>query len=166
MPVKIITQKRVKEALQYSPETGVFKWKIQTSVRISVGDDAGTKTRTGYIHIKLDGYIYAAHRLIWMYMYGFFPKNIDHIDHDRSNNRLPNLRDVTHIENMSNQKIRSTNTSGIMGVRWDENRNKWHTRIRAQGKNFHLGRFQDFFLACCARKSAELKYGFHPNHGS
>lgn len=119
-----LTQERLKEVLEYVPETGVFIWIKKTHHKVSkikVGQVAGTVTVQGYVHITIDGYIYRAHRLVWLYVYGCFPDTedkcfVDHIDQNRSNNRVANLRVVSGSENMRNQKMHSTNTSGFFGV--------------------------------------------------
>lgn len=91
--------------------------------------------------------------------------NIDHIDHDRSNNKKENLRTVTVKENNKNASIRSDNKSGICGVSFRKRRNKWVAQIRVSGKNKTLGWFSNIEDAKSARYRAEKEYGFHHNHG-
>jgi len=101
-----------------------------------------------------------------MYVHGSFPENqIDHINGDKSNNALCNIRKATSSENSKNVPVSKRNKLGIMGIRWDERRNYWQARITSNGVELHLGTTKCFFSACCMRKSAELKYGFHFNHG-
>lgn len=130
---------------------------------------AGTKIKTGYISIGIiiNGitYRYLAHRLIFTINHGYTPNQVDHINGCTSDSRIENLRDVTNSINGKNCKINSNNTSGLLGVTWDKSRGKWHAQIMVNFKNNNLGRYIDFFEACCARKSAERKYGFHINHG-
>ena len=90
---------------------------------------------------------------------------IDHIDGCRKNNRISNLRDVRHQDNGKNTKLPSTNTSGRIGVSWHKAAKKWGVSIKADDRPIHLGLFVSFEEACAARKAAEEKYGFHPNHG-
>ena len=100
-----------------------------------------------------------------MYVHGFFPEEVDHINHSRTDNRLINLRETDRSGNAKNISKPLNNVSGIMGVSWTKRigkrKSKWE--VRACGK--FLGYFDDFFEAVCKRKSAELKLNFHPNHG-
>ena len=166
---KQLTQQQLKELLNYEKDTGIFTWKNPRANRCKPGDIAGAINR-GYllIGITVDGIalLYGAHRLAWLYEYGRFPnKDIDHINHDKSDNRISNLREVNHITNMKNQKIRSTNKSGFTGVSWDKNLKKWRAMITVNRTNMHLGCFTDKNDAIEARLHANRLYKFHPNHG-
>jgi hypothetical protein len=90
---------------------------------------------------------------------------VDHIDGDGTNNRLSNLRVVTSQGNSRNAKLYSTNTSGVVGVNWSSNARKWCANIKVDNKNVHLGYYTNKDDAIEARKAAEIKYGFHENHG-
>lgn len=90
---------------------------------------------------------------------------IDHIDGDKLNNRVENLRNVSQVENGQNHVRRKNNTSGVMGVRWDDRRSMWHTRINVKYQTIFLGYFQNFDDAVVARRTAEIEHGFHQNHG-
>lgn len=113
----VLTQERLKELLEYKPESGEFVWLVSRGSN-KAGGRAGWQHRVyGYITIQVDGQSYHSHRLVWLYNYGEFPEEqIDHIDGSRNNNKLENLREASHSENMRNSKIRSHNTSGITGV--------------------------------------------------
>lgn len=167
-----LTQERLKEALHYNPDTGIFKWKIATSDRIRPGHIAGCiatnkVNKKQYLVIGLYGTNYLAHRLAFLYMTGMFPVDgIDHQDGDGLNNQWVNLRPANNIENSRNTRLPANNTSGHIGVCWDKSRNKWTSRIKVNQITINLGRYDDFFEACCSRKSAENKYNFHPNHGT
>lgn len=107
--------------LRYDSDTGDFVWLTQKSNCIMVGSKAGCLRKTGYIEISLDGRLYFAHRLAWLYNFNNFPKEqIDHINGNRSDNRLANLREVSRAENMRNIKMQSNNTSGLTGVNYRE----------------------------------------------
>ena len=120
----LITQERLKELLEYNFETGEFVWIAKTSKysSVKVGRVAGGVSKShGYIVIRVDGYLCLAHRLVWRYVYGYFPEGegkpfIDHIDGDKVNNRVENLREVSRFENNRNARIRSDNKSGTHGV--------------------------------------------------
>ena len=160
----MITQEKLKELLHYDPDTGIFTRKVSRGGR-AIGSASGTPDR-GYIRIFVDMKGYWAHRLAWLYVYGELPKRvIDHINHTRDDNRIKNLRDVTHKENCRNAPIRSTNTSGVTGVHWDKRHVRWCAQIMVDGSCVPLGRYSDINAAILTRKVAERSYGFHVNHG-
>ena len=158
-----LTQAYLKSTINYNEKTGMFTRKTKTSNSMRVGDIAGCKSKhLGYVSISVQGTQYYAHRLAYLYMTGNWPlEQIDHINGIRHDNTWTNLRPVTITENRQNQRIRKNCLTGIQGVKWMHTRNKWRARIG----NVHLGLTADFFEACCRRKSAELKHGYHINHG-
>ena len=156
----MITYERLKELLHYSPDSGIFTWKLSTARCIKPGDIAGCKS-LGYIRIRIDGKIYQAHRLAWLYHYGEWPKyGLDHINRIKDDNRIENLRDVDQYENMRNTGNPSDNTSGIKGISWHKKANKWMARIAVNGKDKHLGLYKSFHNAVCARHVAETCLGW------
>lgn len=160
-----ITQSELKELLHYNPETGVFTRIVNRSQNARKDDITGFK-QLGYLSVKINGKQYLLHRLAWLYITGEWPtEDIDHVDHIRDNNRWNNLREVSRAENLKNQSMRKSNSSGITGVSWDKSRNRWKIQINLNGIRKTLARSKDFFESCCIRKSSENKYGFHENHG-
>jgi hypothetical protein len=140
----MLTQEKLKEFLEYDSETGAFIWKITpVKSRIKVGDVAGGLDSYGYVLITLQGKVYKAHRLVWLYVFGAIPleRFIDHMDGNPSNNRLINLREATRSENLMNQNISTKNTSGFKGVHLDKKSGLWHATARLNGKKVYLGRF-------------------------
>ena len=126
----------------------------------------GSKTGAGYLLVCTRWGKYLNHRIIYLMHNPNFDQSlsIDHIDGNPLNNKIENLRAVTHKQNLRNQKLRSTNTSGVMGVyKHDE---RWRVRIKVDGVFMHLGLFKDFNEAVKVRKQAEVEYGFHANHGN
>lgn len=152
----------------YNDDTGLLSWAVNKR-RVEKGQIAGHQRRDGYIVVGLNGKLLYAHHIIW----GIFrpeeplgeDEQIDHINHIRHDNRLCNLRKVKRVDNMRNQSMRSTNPSGVTGVRFNKECAKWQATIRALNKEKHLGVFANFEDAVHARKAAEVKYGFHENHG-
>lgn len=143
----------------------VIKEKHKGSNR-SVGDKAGHITKLGYVCVGIKGKLYQAHVIVWLIYNGKMPDNeIDHIDGDKLNNDISNLRDVTRSENMRNIKRGIRNKSGTIGVHWDKDAEKWRAKLVVEGKMIHLGRFSNIEDAIKARKEAEVKHGFHANHG-
>jgi hypothetical protein len=162
----MLTQKRLKELLKYDPDTGLFTWLVNRSRKARFGLIAGYTDKQGYSKIIISGVSYKAHRLAWIYIYGSFPENgIDHINKNKSDNRIENLRDCDQSENMRNQKLYKSNKSGVPGVMLRESSNRWLASISYNKKLIRLGNHIDWFDAVCARKSAENKHGFHINHG-
>jgi HNH endonuclease len=156
-----ITQNELKTLLLYSEETGQFTWRVCSGSK-KQGAVAGTLTEKGYVRIKLKGMKYYAHRLAWMYAYGSFPINeIDHVNHCRADNRLSNLREASRMQNTSNTL---QNTSGCVGVHWDNAKQKWRARIQKEGNSICLGTFSDIQDAVNARKQAEDTYYGHNSY--
>ena len=164
-----LTQKEVKRLFYYDSNSGELTRLIDMGRLAKTGDIAGSKTETpwtSYLFVSIKNKSYAVHRIIWFYMTGEWPDQIDHIDGNGLNNKWDNLRNVDCKENSRNQKIRKTNTSGVMGVYWNKQNQKWNPRIRVDDQLKHLGYYSDFNDAVAARKNAEVKYGFHPLHGT
>ena len=165
--IKLPSQKEIKELFDYNTNSGELIRIKRTARRTKVGEVAGSFSSNGYSNVTIAGIKYQSHRIIYKLYYGDFNENfeIDHIDHDRSNNRIENLRAVTHKVNCKNRKLSKNNTSGHIGVSWDGLTGSWHARIIKKGKPLHLGFFTKIEDAISARRTAELKYKFHPNHG-
>lgn len=162
---KDITLEELKKVLEYNPETGVFIRKIKLGGR-KVGEVAGHIRPNGYLTLNVNGKTYYGHRLAWLYVYGKSPdKLIDHQDGDPSNNKIDNLREVCHRQNLCNQKLNKNNKSGCNGVYLFKKRNKWIAQIKLNSKSTYLGIFNKKIDAIKCRKEAEKKYGYHENHG-
>jgi len=165
MSKQTLTQERVKELLHYDPDTGVVTRRFATNRNV-IGSVFGGKIKIQgktYLQGNLDGRFYYVHRLIWFYMVGKFPAHTDHEDGNGENNRWDNLRDAkTSAENNKNRRLRTDNKSGHAGVSWHKPSSKWVSKISRES----LGYFDDWFEAVCARKSAEIKHGYHANNGT
>jgi len=130
------------------------------------GKEATSANTQGYKTISHNGKTHLAHRVVWCIIYGGYPvESIDHINHDRGDNRSENLATVGHIENMQNQRLRPDNKSGFTGVHFDKNCKKWRASIVVGKKRVNLGSYESLADAVSARKSANRRYGFHFNHG-
>ena len=139
--MKELTVERLREVLDYCPDTGVFTWKIRTNSRVKVGDVAGCLDKDGYLRIQIDSRLHFTHRLAWFYVTGEWPPDqIDHINGIRDDNRIANLRAATRSENGQNRrKPQANNTTGYLGV--TRHRGKFLAKIRLDGKRKHLGLF-------------------------
>ena len=154
-----VTKERLQEILNYNKVTGIFTWKVKKAQNIQIGDDAGSLNSKGYVNIIVDGTNYAAHRLAWLWITGSIPKDqIDHINRIRNDNRAVNLREANNKQNQENVNIRKDNTSGMVGVTWSKEQNKWTVRIQHDKCRIFIGRFDSLDEAITARKQAELSY--------
>ena len=161
-PAQELTAEYLRSVLDYDPESGIFTWKVRTSNRVKVGDVAGRPGVNGYLQISVQSRLYQAHRLAWLYMCGSWPKDqIDHINRNRSDNRIANLREVTNKQNNQNRSKSSNNTSGHPGIYWHKQSSKWQAKITHSQKQIHLGLFATIEEALAARKAGELKYWGH-----
>lgn len=159
--MKKLTQKKLKKLMHYCPDTGKF-----TRLKQRTNCTDNPKPDNGYIKHFLRGREHKAHRLAWLYVHGSFPEHhIDHINQDRSDNRIANLRDVPNSVNVKNQKLRSGNKSGHNGVFWHKTQKRWKVSISVNSKRIHIGSFFNLDAAVAARKKADVEYGYHSNHG-
>lgn len=155
----MVTRERLIELLNYDPETGIFFWKKPTASWLRCGDLAGSATKDGAVRIKIDGRLYLAHRLAWLYFYGDWPERcIDHINRDRSDNRISNLRLASRVENGQNSNVQKNNKSGVTGVYWRSDRHAWRAEITVNKKKIILGSYQNKCDAINARSKAEEKF--------
>ena len=176
--------------LSYEPETGVLTWKERTPNMFKdtasktkehicnrwnsqySGKEAGGVSKVGYRQIGLDGSRWLAHRLAYYIATGKEPRNIDHINGKKDDNRLSNLRCVTQSENMKNARLRCDNTSGNAGVYYDKRKGYWRAcmfldKVTVNLTNHETGKlgFTDKIDAIYARYWAEQDAGYHENHG-
>jgi hypothetical protein len=158
-----ISKELLMEHYKYDATTGIFIRNKSTG-GYRKKTVAGTFSKDGYIRITILGKQYLAHRLVWLYEYGEMPKHqIDHINGNRSDNRLSNLRAATNKQNMENINTKSNSKSGIRGVYSYKIKNtiKWGARLMHNYKTIHLGVFNDIDSAKRARKLGEEKYFSH-----
>ena len=135
-----LTQHDLKLIVHYASDTGIFTFTQRVCNRLQVGAVAGSEKTDGYRMISIKGKKYFAHRLAWLYEYGRFPKGqIDHIDGNKSNNKISNLRDVCQSINQQNRrKARSNSLCGLLGVTSTPN-GTYKARIRLDGVQYYLG---------------------------
>lgn len=150
------TQQLMHELFDY--HDGNLYWKVKSSTKVSIGDKAGSVTAKGYCQISIKGWLYLAHRLIYLMHRGNLPWCIDHIDGDPSNNRIENLRAATLTENMANRPINSNNTSGFKNVYKSKNGKKWIVVLKLKDKQKYFGTYDDIELASLVATEARAKY--------
>lgn len=159
------TQEQIKKLLDYDAETGIFVWKERNNKAFNThyaGKVAGRFDKKGYVSIDVKPVKVhcLAHRLAWIYVHGVNPTELDHINKDKSDNRISNLREVEHINNSRNYNLRKDSLSGVNGVCFHKRYKAWRARIKVNYKCIHLGMFQTFDEAVNARYEAEQRYGF------
>lgn len=175
----VIEPEKLSTLLSYDPATGKLFWLPRPAemlltqksartwnTRYSGGEAFTTLNASGYYHGTLFGKTHAAHRVAWALAHGAWPEGeIDHINGDRSDNRLANLRDVSAAENRKNQTRSRANTSGVTGVHWCNTWNRWIAKIMVGRKTTTIGNFATFEEAVAARAVASQAMGFAPGHG-
>jgi hypothetical protein len=178
------SQEYLRECFDYDPDTGSLIWRRRPEGHFNTyrafkiwnarftGKEVGTPhhahsrpSKVTYRRVRLNGVAFRVHRLIYKMMYNETPGEIDHINGDGLDNRIDNLRSVDRLGNARNQPLPVNNTSGVIGVHWRRSSDKWRARITVNGQKLELGDFNKFDDAVAARKAAEKKYGYHPNHG-
>lgn len=178
----------LRQLLRYEPETGKLFWRERgpewfspsggpkarsagSNAAIWNGKNAGQEAFTrlvgGYRKGSVFKATHRAHRVIWAMHYGVWPHGeVDHIDHDRQNNRIANLRVVTGHENSRNCERSRANRSGHTGVLWHARAKKWQAYIMTGRRQNYLGLHETLEDAVAARRKAEQMTGFHQNHGA
>jgi len=157
-----ITQKELKEILEYNPKTGIFTCRIPTSNKYRVGDILGTSDIKGYAIISIYNKKYRAHRLAFLYMKGYFPENdVDHKDRVKWNNKWNNLRESSRQCNMRNKSVQINNKSGISGVYFNKREQRWISRINVSGKSIFIGGYKNFNDAVLARWKKEVELNWN-----
>lgn len=149
-----VTQERLRELLDYNPHTGLFTHKLSRSNRHK-GDIAGSLNVYGYVQMTVDRKVYLAHRLAWLYVNGRWPDGpLDHKNNIRTHNWIANLRLASPTQNQANARVQRNSLSQLKGVGFNPANKKWRAKIRANGKQFHLGYFATAEEAhaayCCA----------------
>lgn len=160
-----LSQSFIKKAFKYNPETGNLTYRF-TQAAGKTGEIATINHSGGYLSVRINGKDYLTHRIIWLYMKGYLPLQIDHINHVRDDNRWINLREVSNRENHLNESIPNNSTTNVLGVSLIKATNRFRAYIVIHNKQIHLGVFNTLNEARIARCEANIKYSFHENHGS
>jgi len=160
-----ITANLLKELFSYNKETGTVTRTIARGNNIKAGSEAGTKNSQGYLIVNVNGKNVRLHHIAWCLTHGYIPNKIDHINQNKQDNRIVNLREVTTTENNRNMPKPRHNTSGTVGVYYNKANSNWRAFIHLNNKTKSLGSFKTKEEAIKARLEANIKYGFHENHG-
>jgi len=162
----MLNYKKAIELYDYCPNTGIVRSKVKRR-QAEVGTILGSPHGKGYLTVWYINRNYFLHRVIWLLVTGNWPRQeIDHIDGNRSNNSWANLREASTFVNTKNQKMRESNSSGVIGVSRSSSVSKpWRATIVVNRNQINLGNFKTVEEASISRKKAEAFYGFHENHG-
>lgn len=160
----MITQEELKRIYTYSPETGEFKVNPESNSRRT---SCGWKDKQGYLRVYIHRRMCGLHRLAWLYHYGRMPVGlVDHVNGDRSDNRICNLRESTQSENLMNSKRSSKNTSGVKGVSWINSKQRWVACVTVERKRHVIGQYLDLHEAENAvRRARSELHGDFARHG-
>ena len=181
---KLPSPELLRKILRYEPDTGKLFWRERPVEMFNsgfhtaetgrkswntryAGSEAFTAVAGGYRVGKIFYRKVAAHRVILAMAFDAWPQGeVDHINHDRGDNRMGNLRIVTSLGNARNRSMLKNNTSGVTGVYWNQRSRNWYSKIKVNYVPISLGSFDSITDAAAARKRAEIKHGFHKNHGA
>lgn len=161
---KTIDQQFLKQHFDYDKNTGelTYKW---DNLLGKAGSSATAKHSAGYLTTRINGKDYLVHRIIWLMQTGQWPKQIDHINHVRTDNRWDNLREVDNKTNHMNESLAKNSTTKYVGVSHIASTGRYRAHIMIDGKQIHLGVFDTDVEAYNARCQANKQYKFHINHG-
>ena len=150
-----MNQEILKKIFEYRNGNLIRKTK---STGVKIGSIAGTLHHSGYVQISIKGKKYSVHRLVFLYHHGYLPKEVDHIDGNRANNNIENLRAASVEENRHNSKLSKSNTSGIKGVSWNKASKKWVVRLMTNKKLKYFGSYFDIDYAKFVSEAMRNKY--------
>ncbi len=154
----MLTQELVKELFDYVDGKLIWKNVLHGSRKALIGKEASCTNNYGYKTVSVACHRHLVHRIIFLYHHGFLPKEIDHADGNRINNRIENLRVCNRSENNANSKLRKNNTSGFKGICWSKRDRTWEAKINANKKTFHLGMFDDLEVAAQIVRIARIQH--------
>jgi len=164
MTPEIISQDEARALFEY--RDGVLYWRQSINRSVPTGAIAGALRSEGYRQVSIRRRMYRAHRIIFLMHHGYLPPEVDHINENKNDSRIENLRAATRRQNANNVGVRKDNTSGVKGVCWAKREQKWRAQCRVNGKRYHIGYYADIKDAQIAvRKFRELHHGEFVNHG-
>ena len=150
-----MNQELVKKLFDY--KNGALYWKVFTNPRAPIGSKAGSFNKHNQRwYVRVNKIAYLEHRLIFLWHFGWLPKEVDHKDTCRTNNTIENLRPATSNQNQQNKPLQCNNTSGVKNVRYKAG--KWQVELKINRKPIYIGRFEDFELAELVAIEARNKY--------
>lgn len=156
---------RLRELFELDEAAGLLRWRVSPTSKVKAGSVAGGENQGGYPVVTVDSKKILIHRIVFAMVNGYLPKQVDHINGVRNDNRPCNLRAATQLQNNQNRRTRKDSSSGIKGVCWNSRLGKWEARVRANGKNNYLGLFRDVTEAknvvCAFREQNHKEFARH-----
>ena len=160
----MLTQAEVIELFDY--KDGRLYWKQPIGTKMHKGDLAGSLANTGYYQVGVKKKVYPVHRLIFLHVHGWLPAMIDHVNGNKQDNRVENLRPATRAQNSQNARVRKDSLSGVKNVSWHKPLKKWLVSMRLDNRRTHIGVFEDLEIAKLVATEFRDKYhGEFANHG-
>jgi len=160
----VLTQEQVSDLFDY--RDGHLYWKRPPTARVKAGAQAGYINDKGYVIVRLKYINHGEHRLIFLLKNGWMPKIVDHINGDRSDNRIENLRAATLAQNSANKKKSTRNTSGHKNISWNAQTQAWRVTMQINGVNVFIGNFRDIEMAkLIASEYRDKLHKEFANHG-
>jgi hypothetical protein len=153
----MISKELLDALFEYQPDGRLLR-KITSNPRAKEGTYSGSQGKAGYLRTQVAGTLYFNHRLIWLMHHGSWPKNLDHINNNKLDNRIENLRECNQTQNMQNCPNKKSNTTGVKGVGWRPDKKKFRARIVINQKETCIGHFLTLEEASQAIKEARTKY--------
>jgi hypothetical protein len=153
----VITKELLCALFEYQPDGRLLR-RITSNPRAKAGTYSGSVGKGGYLRTQVAGKLYFNHRLVWLMHRGSWPKNLDHINGNKLDNRIENLRECTQTQNMQNCPNKKSNTTSVKGVGWRPSRGKFRARIVVNGKEICVGHFLELEEAAKAVQEARTKY--------
>ena len=154
--MRILTIDRVNTLFEY--DNGRLRRKITKTWNSPAGSYAGSVNKRGHVNVQVDGVMWAAHQIIFLMFHGYIPKEIDHVNRDKTDNRIENLRKCSSTENKGNIGLLSNNRSGYRGVSFNTHRKKWRAQIKIKGRQTYLGSFDSPIQAAIAYNNVALNH--------
>lgn len=154
----MITQTQVADCFEYRGVTLYWRGVTHPNKQYLANKPAGSMHKTGYRHVTWMGKVHKVHRLIFLLHHGYLPQEVDHINGDRADNRIENLRAANRSENQCNRPVLASNTSGYPGVSWHKKSKAWLVRVMKNGKTHMVGYFKDLELAGLVSEEARAKF--------
>ncbi len=152
----MLTRERVLKLFDYVE--GRLRWKVTKSSMATMGTYAGSVNARGHVNVCVDNKMYAAHQIVFLMFHGYIPKEIDHINRDKTDNRIENLRSCSSNQNKGNIGLLRSNRSGYRGVSFNTRRQKWHAQIKINGKQTYIGGFDCVIDAAKAYNKAAVEH--------
>lgn len=156
--MKELSQSQLQDLFAYDSITGALTYKVSPAKKIKIGDQVNSINGCGFLQVCINKKYYLVDRIIWFHQKGYVPTTLTHINKNKLDNRISNLKEIKRSTNNVNRSLNSNNSSGHRGISWHKQTNKWRVVISINKKKIYLGGFLDINDAITAREKAEEFY--------